>query len=68
MTKRFSADVRLKHKPRTGKQAYNMLVRSLSEEIKEKQTILSELADENIKREFIANWNADTRSVNICNG
>ena len=46
---RISADITLKHKPRTGTQAYNMLIESLKAEIQEKQE----------------NWNPTTRSVNI---
>lgn len=34
---RISADITLKHKPRTGTQAYNMLIESLKAEIQEKQ-------------------------------
>lgn len=32
---RISADITLKHKPRTGTQAYNMLIESLKAEIQE---------------------------------
>ena len=55
---RISADITLKHKPKTGTQAYNML-------IQEKQEILSHLTQNKVKQKFIENWNPTTRSVNI---
>lgn len=64
---RLIADISLPHKPKTGKQAYDMLLRSLKDEIKEKQDILSELDSEDVKQRFIENWNPSTRSVNIYN-
>ena len=60
---RISADITLKHKPRTGTQAYNMLIQSLKAEIQ--QEILSQLTKSEIKQKFIDNWNPTTRSVNI---
>ena len=62
---RISADITLKHKPRTGTQAYNMLIQSLKAEIQEKQEILSQPTKSEIKQKFIDNWNPTTRSVNI---
>ena len=62
---RISADITLKHKPRTGTQAYNMLIESLKAEIQEKQEILSHLTQNKVKQKFIENWNPTTRSVNI---
>lgn len=62
---RISADITLKHKPRTGTQAYNMLIASLKAEIQEKQEILSHLSQDKVKQKFIENWNPTTRSVNI---
>ena len=62
---RISADIALKHKPRTGTQAYNMLIESLKAEIQEKQEILSHLTQNKVKHKFIENWNPTTRSVNI---
>ena len=59
---RISADITLKHKPRTGTQAYNMLIASLKAE---KQEILSHLSQDKVKQKFIENWNPTTRSVNI---
>ena len=38
---RISADITLKHKPKTGTQAYNMLIESLKAEMQEKQEISS---------------------------
>ena len=62
---RLSSDIHLKHRPRTGKQAYDMLIQSLKAEIQEKQDILSQLTTDHVKQKFIENWNPDTRSVNI---
>ncbi len=62
---RISADVNLKHKPRSGKEAYTMLIHSLKAEIEEKQEILSQLTKTEIKQKFIDGWNPATRSVNI---
>ncbi len=62
---RLSTDIKLKHRPRTGTQAYNMLIESLKAEIDEKKEILSQLTQKDIKQKFIENWNPTTRSVNI---
>lgn len=62
---RISADITLKYKPKTGKQAYTMLIESLKAEIEEKQEILSHLTQDKVKQKFIENWNPTTRSVNI---
>lgn len=51
---RISADITLKHKPRTGTQAYNMLIESLKAEIQEKQEILSHLSQDKVKQKFIS--------------
>ena len=61
----ISADIALKHKPNTGKQAYNMLIESLKAEIQEKQEILSHLTQDKVKQKFVENWTPTTRSVNI---
>lgn len=62
---RISANIALKHKPNTGKQAYNMLIESLKAEIQEKQEILSHLTQDEVKQKFIENWTPTTRSVDI---
>lgn len=67
IVERLSSDISLPHKPKTGKQAYDMLLRSLRNEIEEKQNILSELDSEDVKQRFIENWNPQTRSVSIYN-
>lgn len=59
------ADVQLHGNPRNGEDAHRMLVESLMAEIKEKQTVLDELQDEDIKRKFIRQWIPDTRNVHI---
>ena len=61
----MECNITLKHKPSTGKQAYNMLIESLKAEIQEKQEILSHLTQDKVKQKFIENWNPTTRSVNI---
>lgn len=60
---RISADITLKHKPRTGTQAYNMLIESLKAEIQEKQEILSHLSQDKIKQKFIENWNPTGKRI-----
>ncbi|WP_279071457.1 hypothetical protein [Faecalicoccus pleomorphus] len=61
----LSANITLKHRPRTGRQAYDMLIESLKMEIDEKKEILSQLKQKEIKQKFIDNWNPSTRSVNV---
>lgn len=61
----YTADVELRYKPKSGKEAYRMLVSSLAREITEKQIVLSELTDEEVKKYFIANYNENTKCVNI---
>lgn len=63
--KELSANVRLKHKPRTGNEAYSMLVQELKNEIREKQDILTELSDTDTKEKFIKDWCPATKSVRI---
>lgn len=63
--KELSANVRLKHKPRTGNEAYSMLVQELKNEIREKQDILTELSDTDTKEKFIKDWRSTTKSVRI---
>ncbi len=63
----LSANITLKHRPRTGNQAYDMLVQTLRAEIQEKESILAILKAEKVREEFIENWNPQTRSVNIYN-
>lgn len=63
--KELSANVRLKHKPRTGNEAYSMLVQELKNEIREKQDILTELSDTDIKEKFIKDWCPATKIVRI---
>ena len=42
----LSANITLKHRPRTGNQAYDMLVQTLRAEIQEKESILAILKAE----------------------
>lgn len=62
---RINADVHLQGKPHTGEEAHQMLIDALLAEIEEKQTVLHELLDEDIKRKFIRQWTPDMRNVNI---
>lgn len=64
-TKNMSADVKLKCHPKSGKQAYKLLLSALNAEIEEKQSILTELKDENVKQKFIREWTPETKSVTI---
>lgn len=63
--KELSANVRLKYHPKSGKQAYKLLLSALNAEIEEKQSILTELKDENVKQKFIKEWKPETKSVTI---
>ena len=61
----INANIRLKRKPRNGEEAHRMLVASLIAEIEEKQTVLRELQDKDIKRKFIRQWTPETKVINI---
>lgn len=65
MVSKLSANVKLKKSPKSGGEAYALLVESLETEIKEKQEILSELSSDDVKRKFIIGWNAKTKAVTI---
>ena len=67
MLSKLSTNVKLKKEPKSGKEAYALTVASLEAEIKEKQSILSELRSAEVKRKFIRGWNAKTSSVNVGN-
>ncbi|GLC83024.1 hypothetical protein [Lacrimispora brassicae] len=58
-------DIKLKSKPTSGLQAYNLLIEAISEELDELQTILSELSDSEAKKCFIRDWNPNVRSVSV---
>ena len=62
---RLSADIKLKHKPAEGTQAYNLMVQALQEEIEKKQAILFELHTLDVKTQFIRDWNSHTKNVTI---
>ncbi len=62
---RIGADVCFRREPRTAKEAYDMLIISLSTEIKEKQIIIDELKDKDIKRKFFQVWKPGIRNINI---
>ncbi len=62
---RLNADVRLEKNPRNGIEAHRMVVDALTAEIEEKQMVLRELLNEDIKQKFIRQWTPDTRNVNI---
>lgn len=62
---KFEANINLDHQPKTGKEAYSMLVQSLINEIWEKMEILSALEQEEIKKWFIDIWDPSTKSIHI---
>ena len=62
---RINANVRLQNKPCSGEEAHRMIVDSLMAEIEEKQKVLHELLDEDIKQKFISQWTPNTKDINI---
>lgn len=62
---RLTTDVALQREPRTGQEAYVMLINSLSAEIAEKKKILAEIKDTDVKRKFISMWHEGIRNINI---
>lgn len=58
-------DIKLKSKPMSGLQAYNLLIEAINEEVDELQTILSELSESEAKQCFIKDWNPNVRSVSV---
>lgn len=65
VVERIGADVRLQREPRTATEAYNMLIASLSAEIEEKQTIINELKNEDVKSKFFRLWRPGIKDINI---
>lgn len=62
---RLTTDVALQREPRTGREAYVMLINSLSAEIVEKKKILAEMKNADVKRKFISTWHSGIKNVNI---
>ena len=56
MVERLTTDVPLQREPRTGQEAYIMLIDSLSAEVEEK--ILAEMKNADVKRKFISMWHS----------
>ena len=62
---RLTTDVALQREPRTGREAYIMLINSLSAEIEAKKKILAEMKNTDVKRKFIRMWHEGIRNINI---
>lgn len=65
MIERLDVDVGLTEVPKSGREAYNMIIASLSAEIEEKTKILKEMSVEVVKQEFIRRWHPGIKNVNI---
>ena len=65
MIERLTTDVALYREPKTGREAYIMLIDSLSAEIEEKKKILAEIKDADVKRKFLSMWHEGVRDINI---
>lgn len=65
MVERLTTDVPLQREPRTGREAYVMLIDSLSAEIEEKKKILAEMKNVDVKCKFISTWHKGVRNINI---
>lgn len=65
VAERLTTDVPLQREPRTGQEAYVMLINSLSAEIEEKKKILAEMKNADVKRKFISTWHPGIKNVNI---
>lgn len=65
MDERLTTDVSLQREPRTGREAYFMLINSLSAEIEEKKKILAEMKNTDVKRKFIGTWYPGIKNINI---
>lgn len=65
MVERLTTDVPLQKEPRTGQEAYIMLIDSLSAEVEEKKKILAEMKNADVKRKFISMWHSGIKNVNI---
>lgn len=65
MTERLNTDIDFVQVPRSGIEAYHMVIAILSSEIEEKSAILAEMKDENVKRRFIRGWSPGVTNVHI---
>lgn len=65
MVERFSTDVAFVQVPRSGIEAYYMVIALLSSEIEEKTAILAEMENETVKQKFIRGWTPGITNVNI---
>lgn len=65
VVERLTTDVPLQREPRTGREAYVMLINSISADIAEKQKILAVMKNTDVKRKFISMWHEGIRNVNI---
>lgn len=65
MIERLDVDVGLTEVPKNGREAYNMIIASLSADIEEKTAILQEMSAEGVKQEFIRRWHPGIKNVKI---
>lgn len=60
-------DVKLRRKPTNGTEAYNLLVEALKADIEEKQIVLEELSDKEIREQVIRDWRPKVKNLAINN-
>lgn len=65
MVERLTTDVALQREPRTGREAYIMLINSLSAEVEEKKKILAEMKKADVRQKFVSMWHKGIRNINI---
>ncbi|WP_313164001.1 hypothetical protein [Sedimentibacter sp.] len=61
----ISACFNLSRKPTNGMEAYNLLIKSVKKEIKEKKLILQELQEVETRQNFIENWNPNIKKISV---
>lgn len=62
---KLTANVTLRRKPKSGEDAYELMLQSLEAEIEEKQGIVDELKNTDVKQNFIEQWHEGIRNVNV---
>ena len=58
-------DIKLKRKPTNGAQAYDYLIKGITDEIDELQIMLTELSAVGAKEKFIKEWSPHTKRVSV---
>jgi len=61
----ISACFNLSRKTTNGMEAYNLLIKSVKKEIKEKKLILQELQEVETRQNFIENWNPNIKKISV---